>query len=87
MTGPVDRKEQVKGCALATRLSVSLIQPFVAVFRAAPDFILDRSVYVVLRVRLDYEEPGTRRGLIELYGIIIILHFQFVKNRMRRVAL
>lgn len=87
MTGPIDRKEQIKGSALATRLSVSLIQPFVAVFRAAPDFILDGSMYVILRIRFDHEEPGTRRGLIEIYGIVIILHFQFVENWMRRVAL
>lgn len=87
VTGSVDGKEQIKGRTLATRFSISLIQSFVAVFRAAPDFILDGPVYVVLRVRLDYEEPGTRRGLIKLYGIIIILHFQFVENRMRRVDL
>lgn len=44
-------------------------------------------MYVVLRIRFDHKEPSTRRGLIKLYGIIIILHFQFVENRMRRVAL
>lgn len=75
VTGPVNRKEQIKRGALATCLSVSLIQPFVAMFRAAPNFVLDGSMNVVLRIRLDHKEPGTRCGLIEIYRIIIILHF------------
>lgn len=82
MTGSVHREEQIKGRTFATRLSVSLIQSLITVFRTAPNFILDGPVDVILRVRFDHEKPRARCGLIEFHGIVVVLHFQFVEDRM-----
>lgn len=75
MTGSVYREEQIKGCTFATRFSIRLIQPFITVLRAAPNFILDGSVDIVLRVGFDHEKPRARCGLIKVHGIVVVLHF------------
>lgn len=75
MTGSIHRKKQIKGRTFATCLSVSLIQPLITVLRAAPNFILDGPMDVILRIRFDHEKPRARRSLIEFNGIIVILHF------------
>lgn len=75
MTGPIYREEQIKRRTFATRLPVSLIQPLVTMLRATPNFILDGPVNVILRVGLDHEKPRARCSLIELHGIVIVLHF------------
>lgn len=75
MTGSVYREEQIKGRTFATRLSVSLVQSLITVLRAAPNFILDGSVDVVLRIGFDHEKPRARSGLIEVHGIVVVLHF------------
>lgn len=82
---PVDGEKQIERRALAARLPISLIQPLVAVLRAAPDLVFNRPVYVVLRVGFDHEEPGPGSSLIELYGVVIIFHLQLVEYRMRRI--
>lgn len=74
MAGSVHREEQIKRRTFATSLPISLIQPLVAVLRAAPNFILDGPVDIILRVRFDHEKPRARRGLIELHGIVVVLH-------------
>lgn len=85
MAGPVHGEEQIEGRALATRLPVSLIQPLVAVLSATPDLVLDRTMYVVLRIGLNDKEPSSGRGLIELYGVVVVFHLQLIEYRMRRV--
>lgn len=87
VAGSVHGEEQIKGRAFATRLPVSLIQPLVTVLRAAPNFILDGPMDVILRVGFDHEKPRARRGLIKIHGIVVVLHFQFIEDRMRRIAL
>lgn len=75
MTGPVHREEQIKGRTFATCLPISLIQPLITVLRAAPNFILDGPMNVILRVGFDYEKPRTGCGLIELHRIVVVLYF------------
>lgn len=75
MTGSVHREEQIKGRTFAARLPIGLIQPLITMLRATPNFILDGSMDVILRVGLDHEKPRARCGLIEFHGIVVVLHF------------
>lgn len=87
MTGSVYREEQIEGCTLATRFSISLIQPLVTMLRAAPNLIFDGPMDVILRIGFDDEKPRARCSLIKLHGIVVVLHFQFVEDRMRWITL
>lgn len=75
MTGSVYGEKQIKGRTFATRFPVSLIQPLITVLRAAPNFILDGPVDVVLRVGFNHEKPRARCGLIKIHRIVVVLHF------------
>jgi len=72
---PVHREEQIQRRALATRLSISLIQSLISMLSTTPNLVFDGPMYVVLRIRLDYEKPGARRSLIKFYWIVVVLHF------------
>lgn len=79
----VHREEQVNDTTLPLPLAEGRIEALVTVLCAAPDFVLDAAMDVVLRVGLDNEESGKRGAQIELFRIIIVLDSQLVEHRMR----
>lgn len=84
MAGAVHREKEIEGRGFVGRLAVRLVQSLISVLRTAPDFVLYRPVNVIFRVGLDYEEPGARARLVELHWIVVVLHLQLVKHRMRQ---
>jgi hypothetical protein len=57
MAARVDTEEEVDG-STAGGLLEGLVEALVSWISRAPDFVLDRLVHVVFRIRLDNEEPG-----------------------------
>ncbi|TNN33747.1 hypothetical protein EYF80_056094 [Liparis tanakae] len=81
----VDAEQQVHGAGGA-RGPEGLVQPLVAVLRAAPDGVLDGAVDVVLGVALDDEDAAALRAPLEVLGVVAVGGAQLVEHRVGLAA-
>lgn len=79
VSAAVYREQQVHRASLPLPLAEGRVEPLVAVLGAAPDLVLDAAVDIVLRVRLDHEEPSERCAQVEILRVILVLNVQLVE--------
>lgn len=79
MPTPIDTEEQVDR-PLATHGPEGAVQALIAMFRAAPNGVLDGAVNVILRVALYDEHPPAFKIPVKFFRVVAVGSFQFLKD-------
>lgn len=81
MSGSVDAEQEEDG-SLSVSLAERRVQPLVAVFGRAPDFVLDAPMNVVLAETLDDEKASVFRVQVERFGVVVVRVLQAFQDRV-----